>query len=494
MHKIKLQFLNPDVENNYIQEQQFPKRKFYLKLCTVGLQALLITKLIFSLVEKNYLVTYPLLVTWGFTIPFSFIPVKTDIQIRINIVFLNIAYVVYLLFFDPQDEATIMYFKGSTQMAANIVNIFVLEFIESSILSFVILILRIIHLLLYSNSIDLSSILFGGLVNFILVSMLYIHHKALRSKYLLTKTDQRWENILKQIVHNQKFILINFDQDKLKFTCTTSTFSKKIQSQDEVINFIRNSKILNFTFEQYLYKTITKFQTNSVDNLNNIIMITYKRQLIKLNFSVFYGNQPTILIQKHTPLQELHYKKYSNFTQLYLQIVIFLIRIIKENKNFNSVKFQIIAKKLFLKNLVVEIYNQNFTSKTISLRKLIKNTTLLKNPNKQIQLLFKDLIFTTIPKIFHIYLAFIFECSNNELILVKVEQNKNNEILTLQFFGAFNCEKLRIYVQKFEYYLFLIFRNIKCEEKKVTIQLNSEIFIPYKYFSQNNTSLDANYL
>lgn len=90
-----------------------------------------------------------------------------------------------------------MYFKGSTQMAANIVNIFVLEFIESSILSFVILILRIIHLLLYSNSIDLSSILFGGLVNFILVSMLYIHHKALRSKYLLTKTDQRWENILK---------------------------------------------------------------------------------------------------------------------------------------------------------------------------------------------------------------------------------------------------------------------------------------------------------
>lgn len=66
-------------------------------------------------------------------------------------------------------------------MAANIVNIFVLEFIDSSILNVVILTLRIIHLNYYSLKTDLPSIAFGIGVHIILILMIYVYHKALRS-------------------------------------------------------------------------------------------------------------------------------------------------------------------------------------------------------------------------------------------------------------------------------------------------------------------------
>ncbi|CAD8189947.1 unnamed protein product [Paramecium pentaurelia] len=489
MHKLKLQFLNQDVEHNYIQEHQFPKRKFYLKVCTVGFQILLIFKLIVSLIEENYSVTYPLLITWGITIPFILIPSKTDIQIRMTIICLNIIYVVYLLFFDPQEEAQIMYFKGSTQMAANIVNIFVLEFIDSSILSVVILTLRIIHLSYYSLKTDLPSILFGIGVHIILILMIYIYHKALRSQYLLTKTDQRWENILKQIVHDQKFILINFDQEKIKFISITSTFSKKIQSQEEVINFIRNSKIQHYTFEQYLYKNMSKFQQNFIDSLNNTIMVTYERQLLKLNFSIFFGNQPTILIQKCSHQQEQNIKNYQNISKLYLNIIISLIKIIKERKKFDSFKFQLIAKKLFLKNLISTIQNQNFSSYIISFKRLLSKIYILSNKKQQIQLLCQDVQFITIPKIFQLFLVLLIECSHNEIILIQ-HIRIENEVITIKFCSAFNIQKIKAYVTKLEYYFLLIFQNIKYDDDSVTVKLNQEIFVPFKNLSSINTSED----
>ncbi|CAD8191774.1 unnamed protein product [Paramecium octaurelia] len=488
MHKLKLQFLNQDVEDNYIQEHQFPKRRFYLKVSTIAFQILLFFKLVISLIEHNNSTVYPLLISWGITMPFFLIPVKTDFQIRMSISLLNIIYIGYLLFFDPQEEAEIMYFKGSTQMAANVVNIFVLEFIDSSILSVVLLIMRVTHLIYYSTKLDLPTILFAIGIHVLLIVMIYVYQKALRSQYLLTKTDQRWENILKQIIHVQKYILLNFDKEKVKFINVASTFSKNIQSQEEVISFIRNSKFKNQTFEQYLYFKVNNFELNCIDSLNNAIMVDYERQLLKLNFSIFFGNQPTILIQKDIHFYESTLKNNQKKTsRLYLNIIISLIRIIKENKKYNEVKFQVIAKKLFLKNLISKIENYNFSSQLINFKKILHEALVLSNKKYQIQLLCQDFQIYTIPKIFQLFLFLIIDCSHNEIIHIK-DLRRENEQITIRFGGSLYMKRMKAYLDQLEYYLLLIFENVKCDDVYVTVKLKQEIFVPFRKLTSIRTS------
>ncbi|CAK64409.1 unnamed protein product (macronuclear) [Paramecium tetraurelia] len=486
MHKLKLQFLNQDVEDNYIKEHQFPKRRFYLKVSTIAFQILLFFKLIVSLIEQNYTTVYPLLISWGITLPFVLFPIKTDFFIRMSISLLNILYIGYLLFFDPQEEAEIMYFKGSTQMAANVVNIFVLEFIDSSILSVSLLIMRVTHLIYYSPKLDLPTIVFAIGIHVLLILMIYVYQKALRSQYLLTKTDQRWENILKQIIHDQKFILLNFDKEKIQFKNISSTFSKNIQTQDEVISFIRNSKIKNLTLEQYLYQNVNDFQSNCIDSLNNIIMVTYDRQFLKLNFSIFFGNQPTILIQKDIHQYESNLKSNQKVNKLYLNIITSLIKIIKQNKKYDEIKFQIVAKKLFLKNLISKIETHNFSSQLISFKKILHKAYVLTNKKCQF-LICQDFQITTIPKIFDLFLALLMDCSHNEIISIKDLRSENQQI-AIKFGGALNIKRLKAYLDKLEYYFLLIFQNIKYDDAYVTVKLNEEIFVPFKNLPSHHTS------
>ncbi|CAD8201348.1 unnamed protein product [Paramecium pentaurelia] len=478
MNKITLKFIDKAIEQKYQLEHQQPKRKTHLKILLIFFIMLQIIKLIIAIIINNYKAVYPTLGMMGFTTLSKFFNIDKEYHQRALIIYINICFSIYVIFFDPQSDPPTMYFRGANQMVINIINIIGIEFLDSTITIILLYSLRIFHLILNTSSIDITSIIFGFGANISLIVMVYFYHKAIRSQFLLSKIDQRWENILKQIIHNQQFILINYQVEKLQFQSVSSTFSKTIQSQEEVIKFLREAKVDNGSLEQYIFHKLQDFSQQYIEIINHSINVKFDKQLLQVYFSIFFGNQPTILIQLKQSQLQLKNKDVQKVCQLYLKLLTVFIKIIKENIPFDYNQFHNLANKIQFQNKITSIWNQQMISKTISLKKSILKIQKFCNPNTKIQLISSDLIIYTIPKIFHLLLACIVDSSISELIIIKYE-TVETQLKLIKIQGKFNIRKLNSYTIKIKNCLLLICKEINVQQFCINIELNDEILQPF---------------
>ncbi|CAK67126.1 unnamed protein product (macronuclear) [Paramecium tetraurelia] len=427
---------------------------------------------------QNYAVIYPSLGMIAFTALSKFFNIENVYHQRALIIYINICFSIYVIFFDPLLDTPTMYFRGAHQMAINIINILGIEFLDSTMTIILLYSLRILHLVQNSPSIDITTIILGFGANLSLIIIVYFYNKAIRSQFLLTKMDQRWENILKQILHNQKFILINYQVEKLQFQSITSTFSPTIQSQVEVMNFLREAKVDNISLEQCLFYKLQEFSQKYLEIVNDSLNVKFDKQLIQVDFSIFFGNQPTILIQTSQSKLHIQNQEANKVSQLYLKLLTVFIKIIKEDIPFNYNQFHNLANKIQLQDKITQMWNKQMISKILSLKKSVSKIQAFCNPKSKIQLVGSDIFLNTIPKIFNLLLACILDSSTSELIIIKGE-SMENQLKIIKIQGTFNIRKLNQFTLKIKNYLLLICKEIKAEQYCINLELNEEILQPF---------------
>lgn len=74
---------------------------------------LLIIKLTIALIFKNYAVAYPILGMIGCTAFSKFFNFNKEYHQRVLIIYINISFSIYVLFFDPPADTPTMYFRGA---------------------------------------------------------------------------------------------------------------------------------------------------------------------------------------------------------------------------------------------------------------------------------------------------------------------------------------------------------------------------------------------
>ena len=82
-------------------------------------------------------------------------------------------------------------------MVFNIINILLTDFLESAFITLIIFATRSIHVLLYGENPDISYFVLGFIINISFLYIIYTYRSAMRSQYILSRTDKSWENILK---------------------------------------------------------------------------------------------------------------------------------------------------------------------------------------------------------------------------------------------------------------------------------------------------------
>ncbi|CAD8124185.1 unnamed protein product [Paramecium sonneborni] len=203
----------------------------------------------------------------------------------------------------------------------------------------------------------------------------------MRSQFILQRTDKQWENILRQIILDEKFLLINFYEEKLKFSKILSTLFKEEEKNEDISDFLRNSFIQQQTLETYLFNQIKLFQTNYNEIFNQIIQIKYEKCIFLLRYSIFSGSRPTVLIQLAKNQYKMQIKSNNVNTLFHLKLQINLIRIINGNQNYNKDKFRKIANKLVYQYFQAKLLSKKFSFKTCNIKKIIKDLKFYFFPN-----------------------------------------------------------------------------------------------------------------
>ncbi|CAD8065861.1 unnamed protein product [Paramecium sonneborni] len=481
MHKITLKFLDESIEQKYQQEHQSPKRRTHIKIFLLIFIILQIIKLTIAIINQNFALVYQLLGMISFTTLSKFFNINKEYHQRASIIYINICFSIYVIFLDPRLDTATMYYRGAHQMIINIINILGIEFLDSTITIIIMYSLRIFHLIYNSSIIDITSVIMGFGINFLLIIIVYLYHQAIRSQFLLTQIDQRWQGILQQILHNQKFILINYQIEKLQFQTVTSTFSQSIQSQEDVMKFLREAKvdyIENSSLEQYLFHKLQLFSQNCLKIVNHSINVKFNKQLISIDYSIFFGNQPTILIQTSQQIIQLQKQQVEKVCLLYLKLLTLFIKIIKQKIPFDQIQFHKLANKIQIQEIITSIWSQQMLSKEISLQKSLLKIQTFCNPNTMIQLVGSDQFINTIPKIFHLLLACIVDSSTSKLIKIK-GQTMENQLKLIKIQGKFNLKKLNDYTRKIKNCLLLICKKIQAQKFCIELEFNEEIYQPF---------------
>ncbi|CAD8122020.1 unnamed protein product [Paramecium sonneborni] len=199
---------------------------------------------------------------------------------------------------------------------------------------------------------------------------------------------------------------------------------------------------------------------------------------MSVNFSLFFGNQPTVLIYTRQQNEFPQKEEVQKVCQLYLKLLIVFIKIIKKEIPFDYNQFHSLANKLQIQEIITSIWNQQMIQKIISLQKSLLKISTFCNPNSKIQLVGSDYFINTIPKIFYLLLACIVDSSTSKLIIIKGQTIKN-QLKLLKIQGKFNIPKLNHYTRKIQNYLLLICKEIKPQQFCINLEFNDEIFQPF---------------
>ncbi|CAD8150856.1 unnamed protein product [Paramecium pentaurelia] len=116
-----------------------------------------------------------------------------------------------------------------------------------------------------------------------------------RNNFLLCQKDNLWEKILPKIV-NQPFLLFSFDNEKIEFQYKLSkSLNFQCNNTNDLKNFLRTTNHQSQSLEDFFFKENQKVSRN--EQGSNTIMISNKKVVYAITYSIFYYQQPIFLVQ-----------------------------------------------------------------------------------------------------------------------------------------------------------------------------------------------------
>ncbi|CAD8111415.1 unnamed protein product [Paramecium primaurelia] len=490
MNKYLLTFKNPQIEAKYQSTSIGEIRMTMFTLITLGFAVVFIVRIGQGLLQQNYfnVYTYIAMITYFFV---QYLLSKKYKQfLRPSLILLNHVFTIYFLFVEESSDSLSAHLRGVNQMGSNFLIILAGEYIDAMFSLISISIIRIIIIFNKSTSIEYSAIFSAFILILYASRYLYQYHKAIRSQYLLTLVDQSWENILTQITKQIPYILISFDEEQFKFQIIKILNCQRLFiTNEDALKFLREAKHNDKTIEQLIYNEIKNFKQNCVDLFNKTITISHQKLIIKIEYSVYFSNKPTILLvfpeisnisQKNNELMQSRYEQLLN-------IIIKICQVIQK-KNITEDYLGKVQKKLIIIKLIQDLNNSQIKSKTVNLANIFQHLNQLYKWKKITILNELQIKIRTCPSIFSFFLITIMEAlqSNELFISFKV---KSEQFIEFEFQGYFVEYDLISIKKVLAYEYSLIIKHLEISQNKIQFKLYQQAYVPFKIQSYSTTLL-----
>ncbi|CAD8124256.1 unnamed protein product [Paramecium sonneborni] len=438
MNKFTLFFIDKKIEALYQNESLSQIRIKHFNIITKGYIAAFFFRCLTFLISSDLKSFYPNLLMLILFVLLVIFLTRSTLSLRILSVIANHALTLFFYIYDEEVDAAVSHLKGANQMGSCFIIIMGNEFPEALLQVFSITILRIFFVLYKAQALSLYPI-----TNLIIVSIFYLffHYKyneAMRAQFMLIQRDRQWERILKQLINKECYIIINFNENSFQFEYMMANNAiKGLENKEQIFNFLKEAQYQKQSLNNYIYFQMKQYQKNRMDLYRQEIFLKYQREQIKLEFSIFFSNQPTILLVFHQPKLRLTNKSENCSNKVISQYLLTLLKCLKK-KYKSKPSYVNFLKKIRL----IEIYDNlqsNWETKIqeISLWSIISEQVKYFPSLIVMFNLPSSIILKTNQDILSLVLFKIFSNTNTCLIRLSYSFLKEDRIL-LKFSGKFN--------------------------------------------------------
>ncbi|CAD8208510.1 unnamed protein product [Paramecium pentaurelia] len=431
------------------------------------------------LLDADLIRFYPNLSMLIFFILIEIFLTRHNLNLRILSVIVNHVLTLFFYLYDEEVDIAVSHLKGVNQMGSSFLITMGSEFPEALLQVTSITIIRIIFILKQSIGLNLYPI--AGLV-FVSISQLfflYKYNQAMRAQFMLIQKDKQWERILRQLIDKQSYIMLNFNENSFQFEYfMAQNFKNCLKNKEDILNFFKEAQYQKESLNNYLYHQMKEYQQKRIDLYKKEILVKQQRELVKLEFSIFFANQPTILMVFHKPKLRLQNNlstiKNKDFFKYFVQLLKCLKNKLKSKPNYIT----------FMKKIrIIEIYHNLQTSWEQTLQeinlfniiseqsKYFPNIIVLINIQKSITL-------KTNLDILSLILFKIYSNTNTYLIKLRYTQPEEDRI-QLIFCGNFNSSVVLSFFHFHQEFLSRFFVITKIKNHSIYISFEKNPFIPF---------------
>ncbi|CAD8206089.1 unnamed protein product [Paramecium octaurelia] len=442
MNKFTLFFLDKRIEDSYQAQSLQNIRMTHFNLLSKGYLITFIIRCITFLLSSDFNRFYPNLSMLLFFIVVEIFFSKHNLSLRVLSIIANHLLTIFFYLFDEETDVATAHLKGVNQMGSNFLITIGSEFPEALFQVISITGIRIYFVLQQSKTVSLYPI-----SSLILVSVFYLffHYKfneAMRAQFMLIQKDQQWETILRQLIDKQTYVMLNFNENSFhfEFVMARNFQNRCMKNKEEILNFFKEAQYNKKSLNDYLYEQMKQYQKTRIDIFRKEIFIKKQREMVKLEFSIFFGNQASILLIFHKPKLQLSNVVENVNNKVLFQYLVKLLNCF--NKKYKTQPSYInLMKKIHLieiyqnlqnswENQVQEINLQAVISEQI---KYFSNIILKINSKSTITM-------RTNKDIISLILFKIFSNTNTSLIKLRYTSAEEEEKVQLRFHGSFNCK------------------------------------------------------
>ncbi|CAD8119615.1 unnamed protein product [Paramecium sonneborni] len=478
MNKYTLIFRDENIERKYQNQKQYGQN-----IIIGGLGLSFILRCIMKLVNLDWL-NFGINLGVVFLLCFLRINRKSNhFYKRISLIIANCGLSMFVFIYESPSNLLYSHLRGANSALTSLIIVLTGEFPEAVFQIVFIQLTKLILIILKSSEKEYEVLLGNVLIMVLLIYYLYFHHKAIRSQYLLTLVEQKWENVLENIIENQSYFIMNFIQDTYQFNILSQHNCEQYFMDQDYKQFLRQSYIEKQNLEDYLFKQIkNNFYNNSCKS--SVIFVKNSISLFKLKYSIYFTTQPTILIL----FENIQKTQNKNINILYKKINMYN-RLLLLSINQISIEKQLCLKLkhyLQLEHVMFQIEKGIYAMKIIKLTKFLMkfNQLSILNNNQSI----KDLKITTLPNILTALLFIIQDFSNpiknNEQkvqnqILVSYQYVSENQVVLI-FQGKFQVQQIQFLIDMYRLQFFLILHQFDIyQDKIIKIALKQRVQIPF---------------
>ncbi|CAD8070784.1 unnamed protein product [Paramecium sonneborni] len=322
LNKFTLQFKDKQLEEKYQQHQLISNRLPLFKHLTFGIAVAGIVRLSQILISGNSSLWFVYLL---FILAVIFLGIYVNLRkkyIRIALIIINHLIILTSLEVDNQCSPHYYYLRGASMMCIHLVILLQGEFIDAFFSLIFITSIRLLTIFLQDSIFPYPSIVIAIILIGYLLYIIYKNNLAFRSQFQLSCLDNQWDLVITTLI-DDSYLLINFNENNLSFKYRKSNkFQINCENEQELKLFLRNSKLNQGknSLEQFLFKSIQDCifeDTNQL--LKQRIQIIYEKKELTLQYSIFLGFQPLILIQvlKFSKFQILGDKQFEKLENSY---------------------------------------------------------------------------------------------------------------------------------------------------------------------------------
>ncbi|CAK57105.1 unnamed protein product (macronuclear) [Paramecium tetraurelia] len=492
MNKFTLFFLDKSTEARYQAQSLQSIRMTHFNLLSKGYLITFIFRCLTFLLSSDFNRFYPNLSMLLFFIAAEIFLSKHNLSLRILSIIANHLLTIFFYLFDEETDVAIAHLKGVNQMGSNFLITMGSEFPEALIQVISITAIRIYFVFQQSKTLSLYPI-----SSLILVSVFYLffHYKyndAMRAQFMLIQKDRQWETILRQLIDKQSYVILNFNENSFQFEfLMAKNFQNRcMKNKEEILNFFKEAQYNKKSLNDYLYDQMKEYQTKRIDIFRKEIFVKKHRELVKLEFSIFFGNQPTILLIFHKPKLQLSNIVGNINNKVLFQYLIKLLNCFNKKYKTNP-SYIHFMKKIRL----IEIYQNLQNSWELQVQEINLQTVVSEQikyfPNIILKINAKTQItFKTNKDIISLILFKIFSNTNTSLIKLRYTSPEEEENIQLRFHGNFNCKVLLSFFTFHKEHIsrFAMFTNLT--NNSIDLYFEKNPYIPFTGKEKQQQILD----